>query len=208
MRRDGLKQIMFNWHFPDWSRVCDCSSIDPGFLSTRCQYNRLACDYRYYVALNTTDGTKLPIHIEYPPCKNLTIAPLMLPPSHSFAVTSLCEIICFNPCLFSALSSFRSFYRSKCSFISFLGSTVTSNISPIWTACPFTANYISHLLCICLTSIYFSTSYISFPMYNCMCWLAPQTAPQELPAREEVVWPFLPGPSPLFLFSYSSSSAC
>ncbi|CAI8001615.1 Integrin beta-1, partial [Geodia barretti] len=38
-----------------------------GFLSTRCQYNRLACDYRYYVALNTTDGTKLPIHIEYPP---------------------------------------------------------------------------------------------------------------------------------------------
>lgn len=37
------------------------------FVATRCQYVPLDCDYRYYVAVNQTDGTTLPIHVEYPP---------------------------------------------------------------------------------------------------------------------------------------------
>ena len=38
-----------------------------GSVSTRCQYDPLDCDYRYYVALNLDDETLLPIHVEYPP---------------------------------------------------------------------------------------------------------------------------------------------
>lgn len=42
-----------------------------GFFSDieaiRCQYVPLDCNYRYYVAVNQTNGTTLPIHVEYPP---------------------------------------------------------------------------------------------------------------------------------------------
>ena len=101
--------------------MCEIVLIDvhvySGFLSTRCQYNRLSCYYRYYVALNTTDGTKLPIHIEYPPCKNQQQYSLTQYKSHIrlllAALCIVCLIVCFKPS-FNSLLCLRVHHLSLC----------------------------------------------------------------------------------------------
>ena len=57
---------VLNYYICKGSYVC---LLILGVVSTRCQYDPLECDYRYYVAINRTDSTRLPIHVEYPPGK-------------------------------------------------------------------------------------------------------------------------------------------